>query len=112
MFKPGDPRPVNGGRRPGSPNKKTLALLDLWDIRGFCPAEKLLELFDQMDFETKVDVCVKLMDYKFPKRKAVEITGADGAELKLSLEDFLKGKKDAANVIEVTPSEPDKTIGQ
>jgi hypothetical protein len=78
-FKAGDKRPENAGRKPGTPNKKTLILSEIFDSFDFCPAEKVVKLIiddnaDLMDKE-KADIYIKLMEFKFPKRKAVEHSG-------------------------------------
>lgn len=86
-FEPGKPRPENAGRKKGTPNKKTTNLLEIFDKYNFCPAESLLRDLTDPEVDSKLnpkeiaDIKLKLMEFKFPRRKAVEHTGADGADL-------------------------------
>lgn len=86
-FTPGTPKPANSGRRPGSKNKRTLSILELFDDNNFCPGQSLIDQLRDPEIEEKLnpkelaDIHLKLMEFKFPRRKAVEHTGADGADL-------------------------------
>lgn len=84
-FKPGSKKPEASGRKPGTPNKKTIALLEIFEQFDFCPAEKVVELLldktaDLIPKE-RADLYMKLMEFKFPKRKSIEHTGANGSDL-------------------------------
>lgn len=61
-----------GGRRAGTPNKKTKELVEL--MGDYSPLEALLEI--AQDSRTPLDVKVKvnldLMNYIYPKRKSIE----------------------------------------
>lgn len=86
-FKPGDKKPENSGRKPGSLNKRTLNILELFESKNFCPGESLIDQLTDPDIEEKLnpkelaDIKLKLMEFKFPRRKAVEHTGTNGADL-------------------------------
>ena len=86
-FKPGQPRPEGAGRKPGSLNKRTANILELFDNNNFCPGQRLLDQLNDPDVNQKLnpkelaDIHVKLMEFKFPRRKAVEHTGVDGADI-------------------------------
>lgn len=61
-----------GGRKAGTPNKKTKELLEL--MGDYSPLEALLEI--AQDSRTPLDIKVKvnldLMNYIYPKRKSIE----------------------------------------
>lgn len=81
-----------GGRKKGSLNKKTKYALDILEDYGFCPIAKGVETYerallefeeDRSDFRFKyLEIAQRelqdLRQYVFPKRKAVELTGAEG----------------------------------
>lgn len=78
-FKAGEKRPAKAGRKKGTPNKKTTELLAIFDSNNFCPAEEVVKLIknkraDLLDKE-RADIFLRLMEFKFPKRKAVEHSG-------------------------------------
>ena len=73
-FKVGDKKPANGGRKKGTPNKKTKELIEI--LGAFNPAEKLVEIFKETDDkDLKASIAKELMKYVYPQRKAVEMTG-------------------------------------
>lgn len=85
-----------GGRVAGTPNRKTrdveelLASLDCDPIRGMAEIarnpEASLELRGRMNAE--------LAQYLYPKRKAVEYSGTDGAPIRDKLEIVFVGSRD------------------
>ena len=92
-FEKGHPRPLKAGRKKGTPNKITEAVIDLLnEIMGQgknCdPVEFLARVVanDKEWFGRKGDIslalrmkaAIELSPYRAPKRKAVEITGAGG----------------------------------
>ena len=66
-----------GGRKKGTPNKKTAELQEI--LGDFNPAEKLMELYNKPTTkdDLKAMICKELMKYIYPQRKAVDtnITG-------------------------------------
>lgn len=77
--KPGSAK--TGGRQKGAPNKKTVELLELWQTLKYDPAKALLEILPGLDDDKQADVHLKLMEYKYPKRKAVELSGPDDGDI-------------------------------
>lgn len=61
-----------GGRKAGTPNKKTHVIRGLMDDLQFDPFAKLVELLPDLKPHIQAQICLKLMDYKYSKRKAVE----------------------------------------
>ena len=77
MSKVETSRKKTGGRKKGTPNKKTAELQEI--LGGFNPAEKLMELYNKSTTkdDLKVLICKELMKYIYPQRKAIDtnITG-------------------------------------
>lgn len=71
-------RKKTGGRKKGTPNKKTAELQEI--LGGFNPAEKLMELYNKSTTkdDLKVLICKELMKYIYPQRKAVDTTITGG----------------------------------
>lgn len=65
-----------GGRKKGTPNKKTLGLEDALEAHGLNIIAELSTLMPQLPADKKADVLLNLMGYLFPKRKAVELVSA------------------------------------
>lgn len=65
-----------GGRKAGTPNKRSIEALELFNELEFCPLEKLVERIQKpgISDELYASVCTKLLEFKFPKRKAIEHT--------------------------------------
>jgi hypothetical protein len=61
-----------GGRKKGTPNKKTLGLQEALESHGLDVIARLAEILPDLAPEKRVDVLVDLMGYLYPKRKAVE----------------------------------------
>lgn len=78
MFKPGDKRPENAGRRKGTPNKASLKLLDQLLEKNINPVEEILKLMDLVDANKKMDAWLKLLSYCYPTLKAIEVQGEGG----------------------------------
>lgn len=73
-FKPGEPRPAKAGRKAGTPNKPTLELKQVLEGLGVNPPEQIAQLLPALEPAKQVDVLLKLMEFIFPRRKAVEGT--------------------------------------
>jgi hypothetical protein len=73
-FKPGQTKPENSGRRKGSPNRKTTQLSVTLEALGQDIPTKIAELLPQLSAGRQVDVYLELMQYIYPKRKAMEIS--------------------------------------
>lgn len=99
-----------GGRAPGTPNKKMQDIIDVLQEKGFNPVAKLIELsaiaedayqrhegtnYAHNYLSIAQKNCLGLMDYLYPKRKAIEHTGAEGEPLFNSLAEFIKQQIDS-----------------
>lgn len=78
----GKPRPKGAGRRAGTPNKNSLSLqqkLDAFDNgAGFDPIAEILNLYTLIHADNPlvaVKILTELLQYVFPKRKALEHSG-------------------------------------
>jgi hypothetical protein len=65
-----------GGRVVGSLNKRTVEAIEVFGAFDFCPLQKILEEMTKPGIppELYMGTCMKLMEFKFPKRKAIENT--------------------------------------
>lgn len=89
--KPGPPKGVRyGGRQKGTPNKSTIGLFerlkaymsDQHGIEDYDPLIELAELAHTTPEDAiKGKALAEIASYLHPKRKAVELTGADGGPL-------------------------------
>ena len=73
-----------GGRVKGTPNKATQDLLEIWAAIKYDPATAINDLIPQLEPEKQVDVHLKLMDYEYPKRRAVEHSGPEGGAINVN----------------------------
>ena len=62
-----------GGRKKGTPNKKSLELLQKLEELNYEPLEKLIIIAndDKTSTELKVKINLELLSYIYPKKKAV-----------------------------------------
>jgi hypothetical protein len=97
-FKPGRKKPEGSGRQKGTLNKKSQVLMEIFEAADYCPAVELLKIVKGektgerillLEDKEIADIHMKLMEYKFPKRKAVEHSGTVTNELK-RYEDYLQ----------------------
>ncbi len=64
-----------GGRQKGTPNKVTKDLIDIvHECLGMSLPEKIFELFPGLQKSQKAQVLMQMMDYIYPKRKAIDVT--------------------------------------
>jgi hypothetical protein len=61
-----------GGRQKGTPNKATAQLVDIFSEKGLMVPERLCELLPELEPKDQAKVLTELMQYLYPKRKAVE----------------------------------------
>lgn len=75
-------REKHGGRKAGTPNKRSQEALQIFGELEFCPLKKVIERLKKhgISDELYTSTCVKLLEFKFPKRKAIEHT-FDASEL-------------------------------
>lgn len=74
-----------GGRKKGTPNKKSQALMDRLKSLGCDPIEDMAlvakEAKTEGDWNLLLSASKELAQYVYPKRKAVEVTGEDGGPI-------------------------------
>ena len=63
-----------GGRLPGSLNKRTIAIEEMLSSHNLNPVKEILTAFPDLDAEQKSQVCLKLMKFLYPEKRAVEQT--------------------------------------
>lgn len=84
-----------GGRVAGTPNRRTLEAMEVFGEFEFCPLEKILAELNKpgLSEELVINTCMKLMEFKFPKRKAIEysrdLTSIPEEELIGELRDYI-----------------------
>jgi len=62
-----------GGRAKGTPNKRTLILNDILMNLGHDVPQKLVALMPKLSPDKQADVYLKLMEFLYPKRKAIDV---------------------------------------
>ncbi len=72
-----------GGREAGTPNRKTKEVADLLSSLGHNPIEAMVRIArnPKASLELRGRMNAELAHYVYPKRKAVEHTGADGGSV-------------------------------
>lgn len=67
-----------GGRQKGTPNKRSLSAQAIFDEHEFCPLESALARLKKsghsMDDKLYLDVCIRLMKFKYAELKSVDHT--------------------------------------
>lgn len=103
-FQSGHQKPENSGRKKGIPNRKTLMLKEALEQLGHDLPTKITELLPQLSSDKQMDVYLELMQYVYPRRKAVELSGTDGQPIEVATRnDNLKrvlADPDALNALE------------
>lgn len=61
-----------GGRKKGTPNKRSLAFVEILESRGIDLLEEILKESEHLTNYEKVGVFSSLLPYVYPKRKPVE----------------------------------------
>jgi hypothetical protein len=69
--------PKTGGRKPGTPNKRTEMLSDALACLDCDVPSKLIQLLPQLTPEKQATVLLGLMPYLYPKRTAIELDQND-----------------------------------
>jgi len=73
-----------GGRKRGTPNKKTVAVQEQMEQLGFDPIESMIEICNQAmsdkNYALAGQMAKELAQYVYPKRKAVEHTSGEPTE--------------------------------
>ena len=65
-----------GGRRAGTPNKKSTVVSERFEELGLDPVKELtaIALSPEVDVELRARVLMDLMGYLYPKRKALDVS--------------------------------------
>lgn len=71
-FQPGQKKPINSGRKRGTPNKKSQILTEALRYHGIDIPQQLSETLPQLTPDKRADVLLSLMQFIYPKKKAVE----------------------------------------
>lgn len=75
-----------GGRKKGTPNKKTCFLSKELAKNNLNVIEQLSFLFPELSDDKKADVLLKLMEYLYPKRKPIDaIVGSEDEKIIVNL---------------------------
>jgi hypothetical protein len=73
-----------GGRQPGTPNKRTQELKDRIEALGCDPVAAMVQIGEEAmhsgDHNLAFSVYKELMQYMYPKRKAIEVQATVEAE--------------------------------
>jgi hypothetical protein len=79
------PRPKTGGRKRGTPNRRTVDIEEKLAALGCDPIAGMAEI--AMDkgqpIELRAAMFKELAQYVAPKRKGIELSGRDGGEMSL-----------------------------
>ena len=80
------PRPKTGGRKRGTPNRRTADIQEKLAALGCDPIAGMAAIAtdEKQDIALRAQMFKELAQYVAPKRKAVEMSGADGGELTLA----------------------------
>lgn len=66
-----------GGRKKGTPNKKSGYLSEALEARQFEPVDRLVEILPNLPIEKQAQVILHLLTFIYPKRKATTDTSDD-----------------------------------
>lgn len=88
--------PKTGGRQKGTPNKNKQEFIELLDAaakahgrEGFNPLLKLAGIYFELEdlgiatVGPRTDILLKTLEYSYPKKKAVEVSGPDGGPVEV-----------------------------
>lgn len=97
-FKPGQPKPPNGGRKKGTPNRRTQELMVILEKHNFDPGEELIYCYKEFRkifeyrkrkgnlagaltaLEDAADTANDIAQFVYPKKKAIEHSGEVGVK--------------------------------
>ncbi len=66
--------PKTGGRKRGTPNKRSLDLVETLDRHNFNPIEKLFGIIPELSAKEQAHVLLGILPYLYPKRKSLDFT--------------------------------------
>lgn len=82
----GKPRPEGAGRKKGTPNKASLPILELCEKHNCNPAEALIKCME--DPEYRFLAAKELMQYIYPKKRALEVDANVNMELAQKAQEY------------------------
>lgn len=85
----------SGGRKPGTPNKRTAELAERLAELGFDPVAVIVAIASDPGAspELRLRAAAEMMPYCFPRRKAVELTASgDSRGVRVTIHDCNTGK--------------------
>lgn len=86
--------PRYGGRKAGTPNRRTQSLIDKCEELGVDPFIGLLELAKDSDKGIRMSALKELCQYVYPKRRAMELDANVNMDLAKKAEEFAQLPKD------------------
>jgi hypothetical protein len=97
VWEKGKPRPEGAGRKKGTPNRKTQTLEQFFDDHGLFVPERIVLILPTLEGRDQAKVLLELMQYLYPKRKAIEHSGSIDTNPYMNksvqeLEDLVKAK--------------------
>jgi len=84
--------PKTGGRKLGTSNRKTLFLKETLESLGHELPTRIIALLPQLSPDRQMDVYLELMQYIYPKRKAVAFELEQSSH---SIDDFTSEEREA-----------------
>lgn len=93
----GKPRPPTSGRKKGTGNKKTEEVIEILRRNKFDPVQELISLYQRTDSEERTvavagRLLTEILQYVYPKRRAIEHSGIDGAAIQIDVNQEFGGK--------------------
>jgi len=104
-FVKGKMKTPGSGRKKGTLNKRSIELYKIFENFNFDPAEHALRLLSNLEPKDQVEICIKLMPYRYPKRAEpllpyLEEVYGHSDWTKLSNKELAKLAKEAVKVLE------------
>ncbi len=90
MGKPGKPKglPKSGGRKAGTPNKKSNDLWAICEHHNVHPFEAMILIaIAETDKHRQFEMWERIAQYVHPKRKALEVAGNNGEPISVEVKD-------------------------
>lgn len=76
MFKKGEPRHPNAGRKKGTPHKKSALVREILENNGINLVEEILVRLPGLSKDEQVKALTQMLPYVYPKLTAVEHSGS------------------------------------
>jgi len=72
--------PKTGGRKLGTPNKRSLRLNEIFNSLEFYIPSELVKLLPDLEVKDRAQVLLKLLEYVYPKRRPIELSVSETLE--------------------------------